>query len=296
LGVLYHDLLALPTARHHLEQALTVAKEIGSLAHTRITTGCLTSLLIVAREFAQAETLLNTVFSPELPLEALSPRRIWAARVELALAQGEPVLALQIVDRLFASAANLENRDSSAIPYLARLRGEGLAALQQWPEAGATFQAALATAQAQGTPRLIWPLQVALGRLYQVQGRPAAAIQCFAAARAIIEEIATNVPDSELRANFLRQATALLPPPQSRSPLQMAKETYGGLTRREREVAVLVAQGKYNREIAEVLVVNERTIETHVSNILSKLGFTSRRQIAAWATEQDLAKDDTMTR
>jgi DNA-binding NarL/FixJ family response regulator len=176
------------------------------------------------------------------------------------------------------------------------LRGEGLAALQQWAEAEATLQAALATAQMQGTPRLVWPLQVDLGRLYQAQGRSTEATQAFAAARAVIEKIAATVPDPELRGNFMRRATALMPP-QSRSPLQVAKQSYGGLTRREREVALLIAQGKYNREIARALDVNERTIETHVSNILSKLGFTSRRQIAGWVVAKGLAKgqDDKIT-
>jgi non-specific serine/threonine protein kinase len=62
------------------------------------------------------------------------------------------------------------------------------------------------------------------------------------------------------------------------------------LTAREQETALLVAQGKSNREIADTLVVGERTVETHVSNALSKLGFTSRAQIAAWAVEQGLLK------
>ncbi len=63
---------------------------------------------------------------------------------------------------------------------------------------------------------------------------------------------------------------------------------FGGLTPREREVALLVAQGKTNPEIAQALVVSERTVTTHVTHILSKLGFTSRTQIAAWAATQRL--------
>ncbi|HEY3109371.1 MAG TPA: helix-turn-helix transcriptional regulator, partial [Chloroflexota bacterium] len=55
------------------------------------------------------------------------------------------------------------------------------------------------------------------------------------------------------------------------------------LTRREREVAALLAQGLTNRQIAERLVLTERTAETHVHNILSKLGLSSRAQIAVWA-------------
>lgn len=60
------------------------------------------------------------------------------------------------------------------------------------------------------------------------------------------------------------------------------------LTSREREVAALVAGGLTNREIAAALVVTERTAETHVQNILNKLGFSSRAQVAAWAVEQRL--------
>jgi len=54
------------------------------------------------------------------------------------------------------------------------------------------------------------------------------------------------------------------------------------LTRREREVALLVAQGLSNREIATQLFISERTAESHVEQIRGKLGFHSRVQIAAW--------------
>lgn len=58
------------------------------------------------------------------------------------------------------------------------------------------------------------------------------------------------------------------------------------LTPREREVAGLVVQGLSNKEIAATLVVAQRTAEGHVENILSKLGFKSRAQIAAWVSAQ----------
>ena len=54
------------------------------------------------------------------------------------------------------------------------------------------------------------------------------------------------------------------------------------LSRRERQVAELVADGLTNREIAERLVISERTAEYHVEQIRNKLGFHSRREIAAW--------------
>ncbi|MFE0021624.1 ATP-binding protein [Amycolatopsis sp. NPDC059021] len=54
------------------------------------------------------------------------------------------------------------------------------------------------------------------------------------------------------------------------------------LTRRESEVAALIAQGLTNREIAGRLVIAQRTAEVHVQRILAKLGFTTRAQVAAW--------------
>jgi len=54
------------------------------------------------------------------------------------------------------------------------------------------------------------------------------------------------------------------------------------LTRREREVAALVAEGLTNREIASRLFISERTAESHVEQVRGKLGFHSRAQIAAW--------------
>jgi non-specific serine/threonine protein kinase len=64
------------------------------------------------------------------------------------------------------------------------------------------------------------------------------------------------------------------------------KMRFGGLTARELEVAILIAQGKSNRQIAEKLVVGLRTVETYVSRILNKLNYDSRVQIATWAVEK----------
>ncbi|OYD61365.1 protein kinase domain-containing protein [Rhodococcus sp. OK302] len=58
------------------------------------------------------------------------------------------------------------------------------------------------------------------------------------------------------------------------------------LTKREREVADLVAQGLTNKQIAATLVISPRTAQGHVEHVLTKLGFTSRAQIAAWVVEQ----------
>jgi predicted ATPase/DNA-binding NarL/FixJ family response regulator len=60
------------------------------------------------------------------------------------------------------------------------------------------------------------------------------------------------------------------------------------LTPRETEVAHLVAAGHSNRTIASMLVISPRTAQGHVEHVLSKLGFSSRTQIAAWMAENHL--------
>ena len=57
------------------------------------------------------------------------------------------------------------------------------------------------------------------------------------------------------------------------------------LTPREHEVAVLIARGLGNREIADELVVSVRTVESHVRHALAKAGLSNRTQLAKWARE-----------
>jgi non-specific serine/threonine protein kinase len=57
----------------------------------------------------------------------------------------------------------------------------------------------------------------------------------------------------------------------------------GPLTRREQDVAVLVARGMSNGQIAAVLVISARTVEKHVQHIMNKLGVSTRAQIAIWS-------------
>jgi ATP/maltotriose-dependent transcriptional regulator MalT len=68
------------------------------------------------------------------------------------------------------------------------------------------------------------------------------------------------------------------------SSTQLARED--PLTTREREVARLIARGLTNPQIGEQLVISRRTADRHVSNILDKLGFATRAQVAVWAVER----------
>ena len=65
---------------------------------------------------------------------------------------------------------------------------------------------------------------------------------------------------------------------------RLAAEELAKLTRRQQEVAALVAEGLTDREIAARLVISPRTAESHVEQILTRLGFRSRAQVAAWVS------------
>jgi DNA-binding NarL/FixJ family response regulator len=77
-------------------------------------------------------------------------------------------------------------------------------------------------------------------------------------------------------------------PQQAASPLSSGA---GGLTARELEIAALIARGLSNRGIADELVISPATAARHVANIFSKLGFSSRAQVAAWAVQREPGDD-----
>jgi DNA-binding NarL/FixJ family response regulator len=79
----------------------------------------------------------------------------------------------------------------------------------------------------------------------------------------------------------------------TRSLVVPKPRTAQALTDREREVLVLVAKGLSNQQIADSLVISERTARTHVSNILSKLGVASRTQAALLAIREGIAPPPT---
>ncbi len=287
LGGMYSGLLAYSQARASCERALALAREIGSLFWTRLATGYLASVAILQQNLAQAEQLLHAALNPETPAATMAQRMLWCTAVELALAQGQPTRALEIIDQLTASGAHIQEGQSSL--RVLKLRGEVLIRLQRPVEAEATLEAAQAQARAQGVRPIHWRIALALGTLYHGQGRTRDAEQAFATARTLIEALAATIHDGPLQAHFLSQATTLfphLPPP---SPERRARQAFGGLTAREREVAILITRGSSNQAIADALVVTKRTVETHIGNIMFKLGCSSRTQIAVWAVETGLA-------
>ena len=100
------------------------------------------------------------------------------------------------------------------------------------------------------------------------------------------DEVAAAVRAAVAGRMHLDPAVARILADSTRAPQQ----TGGSLTRRQREVLILIAEGSSNRQIAETLVVSERTARTHVSDILARLGLASRTQAALWAVQEGLVQ------
>jgi DNA-binding CsgD family transcriptional regulator len=291
-GEVFKDLLAFTEARQHLEAALASALELGSRLLMLSATARLVSVSIFEHDLAHARDLLALSLPAEYPEgQVIAPaRRLWSARAELELAQGDPSRALEIVDRLLGSTVNLAHDGSQAVPYLSHLRAGALAALGQREEAEGELHGTLPLASRQGNQSMLWRLHADLGKVQRALGRREDAEREFSSARTIIEDLANRLHEGTLRENFLERALGTMPAAHVPTSRQRAQKEFGGLTAREREVASLIAEGKSNRAIADKLVISETTAERHVANILLKLGFNSRTKIALWAVEKGLGK------
>ena len=164
-----------------------------------------------------------------------------------------------------------------------------------------------------------WFVQLGLGGfvgLAAKTGRPRLALRLAGAAAAYRDKNEFSMPEpmeeivdrwlAPVRAKAGRAAGRLLAEGRKLSPeeavgLVLANEPDDAappgprptLTRRETEVAALAAHGLTNRDIAARLFLSVRTVEAHVDHILTKLGFRSRTQLAAWAYEEGLLAEDT---
>jgi NarL family two-component system response regulator LiaR len=76
---------------------------------------------------------------------------------------------------------------------------------------------------------------------------------------------------------------------------RQVREPWEALTAREREVLMHLAQGKSQQEVAETLQITVRTVETHVTHLLSKLDATTTREAVVWVRKHGLVNDDEST-
>jgi two-component system, NarL family, response regulator LiaR len=106
---------------------------------------------------------------------------------------------------------------------------------------------------------------------------------------ALVEAIrAAQRGEARLHPDIMRQLMEQV----ARQPETSAAANSPQLTQRENEVIRLVASGKNNREIAQALVISEKTAKAHISNILGKLGLDDRTQMAIYAIKNGLVDPD----
>jgi DNA-binding CsgD family transcriptional regulator len=286
LGQIYLLLLEPERAITYLESGVAGAKALGSMIWIGYLTPYLAQAYNQMREFFRAEAMLKTIMPPEQHPDTFFERQVARIWGELALAKGDAARALAIAEQLIVSAPGEQHKQP--IPHLLSLKGEALFALKRPDEAVEALEEAKLGAEQRQAPSILWRIHRLLGQVYHRLNREELAQYEWNKAREIITKLAETIDDSTMREHLLRVALASLAPENSRSLKAVASSKYGGLSARELEVAMLVAQGKSNREIAASLVVSERTAEAHVSNILGKLGLNTRAQIAAWVVKKGL--------
>ncbi|MBV9355234.1 MAG: AAA family ATPase [Chloroflexi bacterium] len=279
LGAIHHDLLDFERGREHLEQACSLAREVGSRHWSQRASGLLALLLVDQRDLPAARSIVDAAAPQGAATGSWGQRLLTLAAAELALASGQPDVALVATRALIDSAPNAEG---TPIPRLLLLRARAEQALGDVDLAGEALETAARAAERWGLQPLAWRIALEQHRQHRGQGRMADARAAASRAWRVVHALGAGLTDDRLRTSFLTEASRRLPAP-GRQPASTDP-----LTPREREVAALVAGGCSNREIADRLVVGERTVETHVSNILAKLGKHSRVEIAAWATERAL--------
>jgi DNA-binding NarL/FixJ family response regulator len=278
LAEIHRDLFALDTARRQFEQALGLAHELGSGNWISIITGSLASTLLASSATSEAAALIEARSGQDAPPQTMGQRQVRLATAELAQRQGEAERALGLLDSL--------RGDTATAPGVSLVRARALRALDRLDDAEATLHSAHELAASCSLTSVTWRLRAELAAVLDARGRMPEAEAARAEALAIVEYLAQNLTDPGLTESFLAGARRVLgfEAPSRR----LLRRGPGGLTAREQEVAGLIAQGHSNRAMAESLVLSERTVEDHVSGILRKLGFSSRAQIATWATQQGL--------
>ncbi|HEY2896888.1 MAG TPA: AAA family ATPase [Gemmatimonadaceae bacterium] len=293
LGVIALDLHAMPDALAHLEAAYDIARRLASATWIRWTAALFAVALARNHRPDRASAVLDdvdrivrgsarTADVHGRAARTMGERHIVLARAEIALAAGAPADALALLDE----------GDAARTPRSAMLRAQALAALERWGEALGWLGAARSEARTQEARPLLWRIAAVQGAAELAQRHRLAARQLFDAARSAAAELVASLDEPALVTSFHSYVDSIAPPPTERTPGQAAKAAHGGLTRRERDTAALVARGKSNRAIARSLGIGERTVEGYVAAALSKLGFASRSQIAVWAAEQGLAEPE----
>ncbi len=200
--------------------------------------------------------------------DRLARARMCAAQVEIALAAGDPATARTAAAELTETA---EGYDSPGLlATAARAMGAVHVAEGNAAEALPVLRAACRSWVELSAPYECAQTRVLLGAVYHELGDTDSAERELAAAAEVFTELGAV---SATAAGDARQSPRVLP---------------GGLTEREAEVLSCLAAGRTNKEIAAALVISDKTVQRHLSNIFTKLGLASRTAATAYAFEHGL--------
>ena len=208
LGLAYVELLAPERALQQLNLALPLAEELHSRHWIHNATGTMAAAYGQLGDWVQAQACLGTVLATGVPMDTLQKRYCWARRAEVSLSQGEPTLALDIVERLITSAPGLSS--GGVITFLWKLKGEALAALGHQDAAVPLLRAALENARTTGDHLWLWRLHASLGHVHATMGQAAEAEAHFSTARLRIDELADTIRVEDLKDAFIWGAHRLL--------------------------------------------------------------------------------------
>ena len=306
LGTTLMDLLDIQGARKYLESAHAIAWRLRSrlwirwtaapLAIARATMGDIAGavdLLENASQLDEASTRGATRGEASSTTLTLGERQLWLARAEVAVADHRPEAALAIADARIAAERAADEGSKLRVPRLSLVRANALSMLERFEGAEEAAAEARSEAIAQSAKPILWRIDAAMGHIHRRQRHRLEARRAFDAAWSVADELASKIPATEgdLRERFLNGVRAVVPSVPAPSVERATKAAFGGLTRRERTVAELVAEGKANKVIAKELGIGERTVESYVTSALAKFGFTSRTQLAAWVVERELREN-----
>ena len=276
----YRDLLELSTAADYLDKGVALAIQVGSHWFSEMGRGLLARIRIEQGKLDAAAELVAQSEVPDPP--AMQHSMTQFAEAELALARGDAKAALSANERLW-QAWHMER---GAIPWSAMIqvpclmiRARALAMSDRLDDALELLRRALQICEEQHLLISLWRVEVLLGKTTAAEDERASH-QYFSQARDHVQQLAEHIPD-DMRQRFLERAEKLITPESKR----MKSAAHWQLTRRELDIAREIALGKTNQQIADELHITVKTVETHITRVLSKLDMTSRTQIALWMTE-----------
>ncbi|MCC6179831.1 MAG: tetratricopeptide repeat protein [Chloroflexi bacterium] len=281
-------------ARQLLEECVAVAESIGSLWGVADSRNRLGMVIFRQGDLDRATTLLEESLAAYAELRAHGHHTCLLDLGSVALARNDAGRAAEYFSRSLTRCHEIGDRYNIARSF------EGLAQVASAPDLAGQVRRPHEAARLLGAAAA---LRAEINFAVAPVERPAVD-EAEAKVRAVLGDAAYDACWSEGRGRSLDQAvqhtTALAAQVQASAavsapshalalaPVAASASADSPLSAREREVADLLAHGLSNREIAARLVISERTVHAHVASILSKLGFRSRSQVAAWVVRQGL--------